>query len=232
MALARGRQLPLNLRPRDDATFGNYVAQPRVRPALSAVADPAEQLVFLHGPEGGGKSHLLQAACHACSGMALYLPLASISGLSPTTLLDGVEQLAMICIDDVQAVAGNPDWERALFNLYNTVLTTDSRMLVTADTPPARLPTELPDLRSRLAAMLVYAIPTPNDAENREILVLRARQRGLTMPPEVARYITHRAGRSLPQLMSVLDQLDAASLAHQRALSIPFVGQIMGWQGV
>lgn len=231
MATAWGSQLPLNIRPRDDATFDNYVVNSRVRAVRLAVSGAVERLLFIHGPGDGGKSHLLQAACHACDGVALYLPLATISDMAPTGLLDGVEHSALICIDDLQAVAGDGEWERALFNLYNSVHSAGARLLVAADAPPSALAIAMPDLRSRLASMLVYGVPSPDDEERQAILIARARRRGLAMPVEVARYIGHRAGRSLGDLMTVLEELDRASLTYQRALSIPFVRQVMGWQG-
>jgi len=140
-----------------------------------------------------------------------------------------VEHSALICLDDLQAVAGDDEWEHALFNLYNAVLSSEARLVIAADAPPAALAIALPDLRSRLASMLVYSVPSPDDEERQTILIARARLRGLAMPADVARYIGHRAGRSLGDLMTVLENLDRASLTYQRALSIPFVRQVMGW---
>ena len=231
MASASGGQLPLNIRPRDDATFDNYIVQARVQAVHLAVGGSLERLLFMHGPGDGGKSHLLQAACHACDGVALYLPLTAVADMAPAALLDGVEHSALICLDDLQSVAGDHDWERALFNLYNAVQMADSRLLIAANAPPASLSIAMPDLRSRLASMLVYSVPAPGDEERQEILIGRARRRGLAMPKEVARYIGHRAGRSMGELMVVLEELDRASLTYQRALSVPFVRQVMGWQG-
>jgi len=229
VASAWGSQLPLNIRPRDDATFDNFVVGSRTRAVRMAMGAAAERLLFIHGPDDGGKSHLLQAACHACDSVALYLPMAALSDMAPTGLLDGVEHSALICLDDLQAVAGDDEWEHALFNLYNAVLSSEARLVIAADAPPAALAIALPDLRSRLASMLVYSVPSPDDEERQTILIARARLRGLAMPADVARYIGHRAGRSLGDLMTVLENLDRASLTYQRALSIPFVRQVMGW---
>lgn len=231
MAIAWGSQLPLNIRPRDDATFDNYRVHSRVQPVYALVSHSAERFLFLHGPGDGGKSHLLQAACHACDGVALYLPLSAVAEMAPADLLEGMASAALICLDDLQAVAGDDAWEHALFNLYNALQTSAARLLIAADAPPLSLAVALPDLRSRLASMLVCAVPAPDDEDRLAILIARARLRGLALPQEVARYIANRAGRSLADLIAVLEELDRASLAHQRGLSIPFVRQIMGWQG-
>ena len=67
---ARG-QLPLTLQPRDDATLENFLQTPRNAAALDALRDGGEDLVYLHGPADGGKSHLLQALCNDAAGPAL-----------------------------------------------------------------------------------------------------------------------------------------------------------------
>lgn len=231
MAHAGGSQLSLNIRLRDDATFDNYLVHQGVAAVYAAVDDCSERFLFLHGPGDVGKSHLLQAACHACDGVSLYLPLATIADMTPSELLDDIQHLALICLDDLQAVAGQRDWEYALFNLYNAVQASHARLLIAADAPPARLATAMPDLRSRFAAMLVCRVPPPDDAGREAILITRAHNRGLSMPTAVARYVSHRAGRSLGDVMAVLEALDRASLTYQRGLSIPFVRQVMGWHG-
>ena len=224
-----GRQLYLNIRPRDDATFDNYVVQSRAVAVRAAIDAPRERMVFIHGPDDGGKSHLLQAACHAADGAAVYLPLAAVAELSPDALLEGIDCVDLVCLDDLQGVLGDSVWERALFNLYNGAERSRARVLISANAPPGALAVALPDLRSRLAAMLVCAMPAPDENDRLEILVARAAKRGLSMSAEVARYISHRAGRSLRDLMRVLEELDNASLTHQRALSIPFVREVMAW---
>jgi DnaA family protein len=88
---------------------------------------------------------------------------------------------------------------------------------------------QLADLRSRLTWGIVYQLAQPNDADKALILQFRATRRGLTLSPGVASYIVNRAPRAMPRLLEVLDRLDKASLAQQRALSIPFVKAALGW---
>jgi len=67
------------------------------------------------------------------------------------------------------------------------------------------------------------------DEDKQQILIFRAARRGLQMPAEVANYIVNRAPRGLSRLLELLDQLDAASLAEKRSLSIPFVKEQLNW---
>jgi DnaA family protein len=224
-----GGQLALALQPRDDATGDNFLELPANAAPLAALRAAAEELVYLHGPADGGKSHLLQAECHAATGPALYLPGHEVAGYAAEELLGGVEALALVCIDDLDALAGDLAWERELFHLYNRARQRGCRLRVAATQPPSALPLALPDLRSRLAAGLVFGLPVPDDSARRDILAFRAARRGLRLSPETAGYILARAPRSLDALLGILERLDAASLAAGRPLTLPFVREVMGW---
>jgi DnaA family protein len=226
-------QLSLAVQLRDDATLDNFLALPVVLPlvnALQAQMQPGgEAIIYLYGPPGTGKSHLLQASCHVAQARTLYLPLAQLREYPPAEVLQGVENLDRLCLDDVHAVLGDAGWELALFNLYNNAHQRGCRLVVAGDAAPRALAVNLPDLRSRLSWGIVYQLVAGDDEEKSAILQFRAQRRGLSLPPAVASYIVGRAPRAMEQLLAVLDQLDAASLAQQRALSIPFVKQALGW---
>ena len=227
------QQLALAVHLRDDATLDNFLALPRVRPlvrALQTQLEPAgEAIIYLYGPPGTGKSHLLQASCHVAAAETVYLPLADLRAYPATDVLQGVERLARVCIDDIHTVLGDSGWELALFNLYNSARQHGCRLVVAGDAPPRALAVQLADLRSRLSGGIVFQLAQGNDEDKADILQFRAERRGLSLSPGVASYIVSRAPRAMEQLLRVLDQLDQASLAQQRALSIPFVKQALGW---
>lgn len=229
-------QIALPVRLHDEASFGNFLPHPGVAPSLAQLRAGLEAPPFgawLHGPAGCGRTHLLQACCHAAEarGQAfVYLPLAELAGAPPAELLAGLESCALLCLDDIDAVADRPDWEEALFHLYNRVQEQRAVLLMAARLPPASLPVALPDLRSRLQALLVLPLAAPDDDALLAALVLRAHGRGLVLEPEVGRYILARAPRAMPALLALLDRLDAGSLAAGRRLSIPFVRECLGWQ--
>ncbi len=227
------KQLPLAMRLRDDATFDNLhpvAAVQRATAALKSIGEAgAETLLYLHGPAGAGKSHLLQAVCHRAGAHALYLPLEQLAGYPAADVLAGADASRLLCIDDLQVVAGNPEWERALFHAYNSAQQAGCTILFAAMLPPRDLGVALPDLESRLAGAVVFKLPDPDDDEKAAILKFRAEQRGLNISGETTRYIVTRAPRDLEALLGILDRLDEASLEQQRALSTPFVKQVLGW---
>jgi len=194
--------------------------------ALEArVAEAGRPPLWLYGPPGAGKSHLLQAACAraGASGLtAAYLPLAAVRGGDPA-MLAGYERLGLVALDDVDAVAGDAGWERALFTFWNELAEQGGRLVLAAAAAPAAIPFSLPDLASRLAASQVHRLQPLAEREQAEALVQRARHRGLELPAETLQYLTRRAPRDFAALCRLLDQLDTESLAAQRRLTVPFV---------
>jgi len=220
--------LPLRIGLRDSATFDNFLPASNAQ-ALHALQQPSEPFVYLWGGAGSGKSHLLQAACHAVTeagGSAVYLPLEELSAMSPE-LFEGMEQMQLVCIDEVDCIAGDSNWEQALFHLYNRLRDSGNRLIVAGQASPAALGLDLPDLVSRLGWGPVYQLQLLTDEEKAQALRLRAAQRGMEMPPEVASYLLSHAPRDMQALFILLDELDEVSLAAQRKLTIPFVRQII-----
>lgn len=226
-------QLSLEVRLRDDATLNNFLALPKMQPLVAALQgqmDPAgESVIYLYGPAGVGKSHLLQASCHEAGVEAIYLPLSDLRQYRAQDLLQGVERLDRICIDDIHVVLGDANWEQALFNLYNDARQRGCRLIVSGDAAPRALAVNLEDLRSRLSWGIVYQLTPQEDEDKEAILQFRASRRGLSLTPGVAAYIVSRAPRAMDQLLQVLETLDKASLTEKRALSIPFVKEALGW---
>ncbi len=222
------RQLPLPLRLDDDATFANYLTSPANRQLLDHLSGDIHALsrfIWLHAEAGSGRTHLLQALCHQCEDRDLrcvYIPLASHEELQPQ-ILHGLDTMDLVCLDDVDAVAGLPQWESALFNLFNELAETGSRLLVAASRPAARLPWQLADLASRLESGLSFQIIPLSDEDKLQALQLRAQARGFELPPEVASYLLMRNARDMNSLFAVLQGLDEASLEKKRRITIPLL---------
>jgi DnaA family protein len=221
------KQLPLSVRLQDRAVFASFLPGANVE-ALAAARDMAAGntlSIYLHGIAGAGRSHLLQAVCAAVPGSG-YFPLAELRGMGDS-VLEGIATLPVVALDDVDAVAGTPEWERRLFNLYNECRAAGTRLLIAASVPAPDLPIELPDLTSRLTAMPHYALRGLDEAQQREALQLRAAQRGIELPTETVHYLQRRFARDMGSLNKLLDQLDIASLEEQRRLTLPFIRAVL-----
>ncbi|MEE8380038.1 MAG: DnaA regulatory inactivator Hda [Gammaproteobacteria bacterium] len=232
-------QIPMQFSWQDGFSFENYFAgvchndnalESNVEAAhhLQQIASSEsvdEQFLFLWGFAHVGKSHLLQAACQqaANSGLTVaYLPLKEIGELDPE-MFTGLEQLSLVCIDDVQLLVGNDQCEQALFHLYNRMRDAGNKMIVAADVAPNALLITLADLQSRLSWGPVLHLQELNDENKIMALQLRAKLRGFELTEEVGLFLIRRSARDMVSLFSLLDKLDEASLAQHRKLTIPFV---------
>ena len=225
-------QLPLGFTLAPGTTLASYFAGPNAL-AVALLRDMAaaggEQQLYLTGAPGLGKSHLLQAACRAAGERGdpvAYLPLGQAADLDPDAV-DGLEALALVAVDDLDRVAGHERWEAALFRLVNAARASGTHLVLAARAAPGELGVALPDLASRLAWGPVVRLTPLDDDAKRDALVERARQLGLELPAATARYLVRHQRRDLAGLLARLDELDRASLAAGRRLTVPFVREVL-----
>ena len=226
------RQLPLKFEVRDVFTFDTFVAGSNDVPVgiiQQCALGEGEKQVYIWSPEGGGKSHILQAACNLASKKqrtVCYLPAGQLIE-QPVEVLDEIEQLDLVCLDDVEQLAQSRKWEVALFDLINRMRETGNSLLLAASASPEALQVPLPDLRSRLAWGPVFQLQSLGDDEKYEALRIRAYLRGLELPENVAEYLMRHYPRDLFGLFERLETLDAAAMAMQRRLTVPFVKSVL-----
>ena len=226
-------QLPLPIHQSDDETLENFYAENNLLLLNSLQKNFLQlhqQFFYLWGNKGSGKSHLLKGVCQhylAQQRPALYVPLNKAQYFSPA-VLENLEQQALVCLDDLQAVIGNTEWEVAIFDLINRVRETGRTLLImSADQSPVNLPVQLPDLASRLTWGEVYQLAPLNDKQKIDVLQKAAYQRGIELPDETANFLFKRLERDMKTLFNALEKLDQASLQAQRKLTIPFVKEIL-----
>ena len=221
-------QLPLGIGIKDNVTFENFYPAGNEL-LVETLRQGNEQYIYLWGERHTGKSHLLQAVCHAENSKGfhpVYLPLNESSILSPI-MLEGLEQSKVVVLDDIEAIAGQSQWEDALFALYNAVKDEGARLIVSSRLPPSALKLELADLASRLSWGPVFHVEPLHDGEKCAALQMRAEQRGLQLEDEVAEYMIKRCPRDMESLFNLLNKLDQASMVAKRRLTIPFVRTLL-----
>jgi DnaA-homolog protein len=226
------QQLPLGVRLPDRAVFASFLPARNGQAVdhLRQVADAQlAGTTWLCGPPGAGKTHLLQAVCAQANTRmsAAYVPLRELGKLG-VGVLDGLRQLECLCLDDLDEVAGQLEWERELFGLWGEVEESGGRLVTAAQSPPALLQWALPDMGSRFSASAVFQLRVLDEAEQQAALQLRARLRGFELPEETSRWLQRRYPRDMKRLYELLDTLDEAALVAQRRLTVPFIREVLG----
>ena len=235
MSMENPQQLLLGITLNDDATFDNFFVgksnHQLLRFMQNEMTQLQEQLLCLWGSRSAGKTHVLQALCHTFTSMdrpSIYLPMKECQEMGPD-ILEGLEHLALICLDDIDAVLEIPEWEHMLFKLYNRARDSGAATLFSSQVAPKHLSVGLPDLRSRLQSGMVFQLHTLNDLEKSAMFKMRAVHMGIDLPDSVVEFILQRSDRKVSALLDVLYQLDRQSLQLKRRITIPLVKQTMNW---
>ena len=250
------QQLALELAPPPDPTFDSYfparnaAALAVLREALQAspprhsFQNPhesrgplrGERFIYLWGPRGSGKSHLLRAfiaeaalvntAAVAqnthCTGTAMYFQTGARIDAGDGG--DGGDGGMVAAVDDVERL--DMVGQLALFDLYNRVRTGSGTLVSAGTRPPMDLPLR-EDLRTRLGAGVVVRLEPLTDEEKAAAISEHGRRRGLALAPELIEYLLTHVTRDMGTQMAVVDTLDRVSLERKRALTLPLLREVL-----
>ena len=215
--------LPISTDP--DATWAHWVSRRETELVEHALTDITSSPpgVFVWGEEGLGKSHLLQAVCASLGSEASYVPLSLVLDVPPSALLDGVEGTAAVLIDDVELAISSDDWQEGLFHCFNRCVDTGTPLIVASRVAVAGLNDLLPDLKSRLALLAGFRLPSWEMDAFESLLIHLAKHRGLILTDDVARYLTRRLRQTPTEALVAIEQIERSSLIEQRTPTIPFL---------
>lgn len=221
-------QLSLDITLRDQATLERFVAgnnQELIDILQTLGSDNKVRMIVITGLSGSGKTHLLQAACRQVD-HAIYLPLKDLPELD-SGVFEALGASPLVCLDDLQALAGSEQMQLALFSLINELKENSRSFVFSLDQPINQAGFILKDLVSRLQGCVHYHLETPQDRHKADFLQADAQRRGLELTDEVVSWILTHTPRDMPNLVSLMNRLDQESLRSQRRPTIPFIKQIL-----
>jgi chromosomal replication initiation ATPase DnaA len=173
---------------------------------------PGGALVLV-GPEGVGKTHLARAWAAGAKAVILDREAPDVAAAAGhPALLEDVDQ-------------GVPD--EALFHLINLAAREEASLLLTARAAPATWPAALPDLRSRLNALLVAEIAPPDDDVLSGVLRKFFRERNIRPHDDVYPYLLRRMERSIPGAREIVRRLDETEDGQMRPVSRVLAREIL-----
>jgi len=224
-------QIPLQLEPRRDSRFEDFVSGPNHAVVEALKHMPAEpgSSIFLFGDEGSGKTHLLNALCYETrerQGRAFYLTLKRLPK-DAIASLQGLEQLDLVCVDDLHVIAGDQAWEEALFHCFNRIREANGRLLVSSRKRLSALDLGLPDLASRLAWGLRLPLMPLEDQDKLAVIDLHSNALGLSLPVDVQQYLLKHHDRSMAALIQTVEYLHQAALTNKRRITVPLAREVL-----
>jgi DnaA family protein len=218
------QQLTLDIRPEPHPAFENFVAgaNAELLARLRALAQPKTfEAVYLWGPAGCGRSHLLQAtraAADAAGRRAILVAGEEVGAELPCP------PGGLLVVDDLDRLGEQA--QVALFRAFNSARLAGLALLLAGPAAPLDLKLR-EDLRTRIGQALVYQVKPLSDEEKAATLQNQARGRGLKVDDEVIGYMLRHVERDLPSLMAVLDALDRASLERKRPVTVPLLKEML-----
>jgi DnaA family protein len=220
------KQIPLAIGPDSKPTFDSFLpgANAAALAHLKALAWPSAP-VYLWGPAGSGKTHLLRSLAAQVQSAGLRVGWFDAGDHLPWPL---APEWALVVVDRCEALA--PAAQHAAFTLFVEAATHGVPFAAAGRLPPVDLPLR-DDLRTRLAWGHVHALQPLDEAETRAALRRDAERRGIFLSDEVMDYLLTRFERDLAHLVPLLDRLDDFGLAHGRRVTVPLVRQMLREQG-
>ena len=222
---------------RSDAFFSNFYAPGSLKMVKDSLIAQVKgnngfAAIYLCGIHGAGKSHLLQATCNLAEEQgktSLFLPLREIMAFTPSEILENAGDADVVCLDDVDLVAGNPAWEEALFHLYNQCQLAGHVMIMSGSVTVNDMSCYLPDWKTRLTSCLVMPLRPMDEDDKAGFVSFCAQHTGMQISESCIQFIISHGGRSAAELVKVVERLDRESLVAGRKITVPFIKQVFGW---
>ena len=185
--------------------------------------------IVIYGINKTGKTYLLQSLCNHYADknkISLFIPLAEVTSLD-SSILDSIESMDIICIDDLDAIKGFPEWEIALFNLINNSLISGCRLVFGASQNPASINFSLSDLDSRIRKINSTEVFPINNENLQEAVKKISQFRSIRLGNKELNYLMTYTERSIDSLINILNKLDDLSIEQKRKITIPLIKEII-----
>jgi len=175
--------------------------------------------IALFGPEGSGKTHLVNIWSERTGGETVEgraLTLDTLPSLGNTVAVENADQLL-----------AHPHAQEALFHLHNHVHNQSGRLLVTGRTPPARWAFTLPDLASRLSAFQTVELGPPDDQVLSALLSKLFTDRQISPSETLIPYLVRRMDRSFAAARRIVAELDHRALSEGRPVNRTLAAEML-----
>ena len=182
--------------------------------------------IFIDDLGSNGKSYLLQAICNDFSesnNSSIYIPMEEAINLDPS-ILEGVSELNLICIDDVDLINNRREWEIALFNLINECYEKECFLLFSGSINKLEA---IPDLVSRIKKMETLRLDAINDDELLEATQAISKNLNIEISDKNMNYLINNSKRDIKTIFRTLSQLERESLERKKSIGLNLIKEVI-----
>ena len=185
--------------------------------------------IFLYGLKKTGKTYLLQSLCNhyfSEGKTSLLIPLKEAKDLG-SQITESLENLDLICIDDVDLIVGDNLWEVSIFNLINNCLLTNCRLVFCSSLNPSSINFDLKDLTSRIKKINHIEIFPVKATNLSKAIKFIANSRSINLDKREIDYLITYSERSIANLINIIEKLDDLSMELKRKITIPLIKEVI-----
>ena len=212
------------------SSFENFYVDPSNNELISVITDLSQlDDIFIYGNKNAGKTYLLQSLCNAYSSAgksSLYIPFEDVIKYG-VGILDSIETMDLVCLDGLENIIADSEWEKGVFNLINNSLHSRCKLVLSASMETGSLNFSLPDLESRLRKLNSYELLPIHQDNLLEALKFIAKLRSIDLGDKEAQYLLTYAKRNISDLVGILESLDQLSMEMKRRITIPLIKELL-----
>lgn len=206
------QQLVLDLCCRPKRSFDNFITgnnEHIISEIHNTLAARGSWCLGIVGPSGSGKTHLLESCCYYVNRQAnntIYLDMANIYKWS-ADILQGLDNVSLVCLDNIDSICGHEVWEEAVFDLFNSLHANKVPFIFSSAVAINLLNIVVPDLDSRLKYALSMPLEELHDEYKIAVMQAKAQEKGLELSTSLCEYALISSDRSLTSLLKLTDNL-------------------------
>ena len=229
--MSNPRQLALQIQINERASLNNFFVSKNNNKTIQVLknilfsSDRGAQ-IFIDDLGSNGKSYLLQAICNDFSNSnnsSIYIPMEEAINLDPS-ILEGVSELNLICIDDVDLINNRREWEIALFNLINECYEKECFLLLSGSINKLEA---IPDLVSRIKKMETLRLEAINDDELLEATQAISKNLNIEISDKNMNYLINNSKRDIKTIFRTLSQLERESLERKKSIGLNLIKEVI-----
>ena len=224
------RQLALQIQINERASLNNFFVSKNNDKTIQILKDLLNSnngvQIFIDDLGSNGKSYLLQAICNDFSNSnnsSIYIPMHEVINLDPS-ILEGVSELNLICIDDVDLISKRGEWEIALFNLINECYEKECLLLLSGSINKLEA---IPDLVSRIKKMEILRLEAINDDELLEATQEISKNLNIKISDKNLNYLMNNSRRDIKTIFRTLSQLEKESLERKKSIGLNLIKEVI-----
>ncbi len=229
--MSNPRQLALQIQINERASLNNFFISKNNYKTIQILRNILESRkkraqIFIDDLGSNGKSYLLQAICNDFSNSdnsIIYIPMQKAIKLKPS-ILQGVSELNLVCIDDIDIIKNKREWEIALFNLINECYEKECFLLLSGSINKLEA---IPDLVSRIKKMETVRLEAIDDDELLEATQAIAKNLNVEVSNKNLNYLINNSRRDIKNISKILSLLEKKSLERKKTIGLALIKEVI-----